>query len=76
MAYLPLIETTMEEVETMISDLLQKQSVSPFIKAYRTKIEIRESFKAKNGRYNEITFVGLSPQETMDLIINHINTKP
>lgn len=73
--YLSLQETTAEEVETIVKELIIKQNLSPFAKGKRTAVNIRPFVGAKAGKQKSISFIGLSPKQTLDLIINYINTK-
>ncbi len=70
--YLTLYETTMDEVEAMIKEVVLKQHLSPFEIGVKTSITVREATGSKNGKSKSISFRGLSAKQTIDLIINHI----
>lgn len=72
--YLPLVETTLFEAEEMVRDVIRTAKIDPLIKCFTTTIEIREATGGKNGAYRQISFKGLSPEETKTLIIDYINT--
>lgn len=73
--YLSLQDTSMEEVETIVKELVIKQNLSPFAKGKRTAVNIRPFVGAKAGKQKSISFIGLSPKQTLNLILNYINTK-
>ena len=69
--YLSLIDTTPEEVKSVLTNLIESQHISPFEK-HKTSINIREAWGAKNGKSTSISFRGLDPQQTVKLIKGHI----
>lgn len=72
--YLPLIETTLEETEAMIKGALKGLTINPFDKHLTTTIEIRENTNGVNGKYKQVSFKGLSTQETKARIIKYIDS--
>lgn len=72
--YLPLIETTLDETETMLQKAIRSTKIDPLIKCNTTTIEMREATGGINGDYRAISFKGLSPEETRNIIIKHIET--
>lgn len=70
--YITLAETTMEEAQNFCKTIIEKQNLSPFQTGKVTAINIREGMGAKNGLSRTISFKGLSPKETHDLIINNL----
>ncbi len=71
--FLNLIETNVEEVKAMVVALITAQQVSPFAKGFRTSVNIRDAIGGKNGKSESISFRGLSPKQTHDLIVNHVS---
>lgn len=71
--YLPLIETTLDDVEEMLRLAIRSATIDPLLKCSTTKIEMREATGGQNGAYRQLSFRGLSPTETHDLIIYFIN---
>ena len=70
--YLTLCETTPAEVESMCINIIEKQNLSPFLQGLRTSINIREAWGSKNGRPISLSFKGISPKKTIELIKSHI----
>ncbi len=73
--YLTFCDTTPKEVEDMCKALITGQDLSPFEMGHRTRIDIRESWGAKNGKSKSLSFKGLDTKQTFDLIVKHINKK-
>lgn len=76
--HLSLIDTTIEEVREMLKTLIEKQNLSPFIGGKVTSIVIREYLPypvSKLGAQAALSFRGLTPKETLTLIITHLKTK-
>lgn len=71
--YLTLCETTIDEVYKAITALLESKPVSPLLNGRVTGIDIREEINSKNGKSKSLSFRGMSPLETKNLIINAIN---
>lgn len=72
--YLPLIETTLEETEKVLSEAIRGANIDPLSKVNTTTIEMREATGGKNGAYKQLSFKGLSPLETLNTITNYINS--
>jgi hypothetical protein len=72
--YLPLCETTLEEVKKMVQTVITKQSISPFTMSKKTQVCIIELTGTKRGRYDSVCFRGLDPSEVVKLIKEHIKT--
>lgn len=71
--YIPLVETTLDKTEEMLRAAIRSATIDPLAKCNTTTIEMREATGGKNGAYRQLSFKGLSPQETFDLITNHVN---
>lgn len=71
--YIPLVETNLNETEAMLQTAIRSAKIDPLAKCNTTTIEMREATGGQNGAYRQISFKGLSPQETFDLITNYIN---
>lgn len=72
--YLPLVETTLDETEMILREAIRGANIDPLAKCNTTTIEMREATGGQNGAYRQLSFKGLSPQETMDIITKHINS--
>lgn len=71
--YINLSETTMDEVEEFLRVVITDNvEISPFQNGRVTAINIRESLGGKNGVSRTISFKGLNPKETHDLIIKNL----
>ncbi len=70
--YLSLVETTIPEVEVFLKELISSKNLSPFAKGKRTSINLREALGGMNGKSKSISFRGLSPKETTDLIVKKL----
>lgn len=70
--YLTLTETTSKEVDEFIRKIIEAQKISPFAVGRVTSINIREAIGAKNGKAKSISFRGLTPKETLDLILKEL----
>lgn len=66
-----------DEVRQMIQSLIAEQRISPFSSQIenRTSVYIREAKGAKNGKTITASFYGISPQATLNLIIDHLNSQ-
>lgn len=71
--YLPLIETNLNEVETMLQAVIRSAKIDPLERCTTTTIEMREAQGGVNGAYRQISFKGLSPEEVRTLVIDHIS---
>lgn len=72
--YLPLVETSLDETIEMLQTAIRSTKIDPLAKCNTTTIEIREATGGVNGAYRQISFRGLSPEETRNIIIKHIET--
>lgn len=72
--YLTLCDTTIDEVKEFLTNLLNEQKISPF-ETTKTSINIREALGGKNGKSTSISFRGLNPKKTLDLITNNLKNK-
>jgi len=70
--YINLCETNMDAVKAYCIKLIEKQRISPFVKGKVTAINIRESTAGKNGKSISVSFKGISPKETRDLIVKSL----
>jgi hypothetical protein len=73
--YLCLENTTLKEVERACRDAIVLQEVNPFFKGLSTRINIREAVKGVNGKSKSISFKGLSPAKTKDVIASFIKSQ-
>jgi hypothetical protein len=73
--YLSLNETTLQEVEEYLKNLIGSQNLSPFLKGKKTMINIRESVDGKNGKGFNLSFRGMSPNEVFKLIETDLSKK-
>jgi hypothetical protein len=71
--YLPLIETNLNETEEMLQKAIRSAKIDPLTKCNTTTVEMREATGGKNGAYRQISFKGLSPEDTKELVINYID---
>lgn len=74
--YLTLIDCTANQVEDFLKKLIHAQGLSPFQTGNVTSIGIREAVGAKNGTSKSLSFRGLSPKATYDLIVKSIEPEP
>lgn len=74
--YLPLVETTLDETEKELREAIRAATIDPLAKCNTTTIEMREATGGQNGAYRQLSFKGLSPQETLDIITRHISNLP
>jgi hypothetical protein len=74
--YLNLIGCTQSEVIEFCKMVIASQNISIFEKGKRTSLNIREAIGSKNGKCKSISFTGLSPKETICLIVTAINSIP
>lgn len=72
--YVNLSDTTLDEVKEWIISLIEAQHISPFEKN-KTSVNIREAVGGKNGKGFNISFRGLTPEETKKLIIDSLQSK-
>ena len=72
--YLNLCETTISEVKELCEKAIAEKMISPFTSGKKTSINIREAIGAKNGKGLNISFRGLTPTETLEIILNKINS--
>jgi hypothetical protein len=72
--YLPLVETTLDKTEEMIRAAIRGTAIDPLAKCNTTTIEMREATGGVNGAYRQLSFRGLSPEETKQAIINYIES--
>lgn len=70
--FITLCDTTQEEAFNFIKSVIEKQSISPFIKGKVTNVEIRESKGSENGKSISLSFKGLEPKEVYSLILKGI----
>jgi hypothetical protein len=70
--FITLCETTQEEAFNFIKGIIEKQSISPFVKGRVTNVEIREAKGSQNGKSISLSFKGLEPKEVYSLILKHI----
>lgn len=70
--FITLCETTQEEAFNFIKSVIEKQSISPFVKGKVTNVEIREAKGSENGKSISLSFKGLEPKEVYSLILKNI----
>ena len=70
--YITLCECTIPEVIQHLSKLIEKQKIPVFVKGKKTSINIRNALGGKNGKSTSVSFYGLSPKETKELIIKSL----
>lgn len=70
--WITLCETDIYEVEKFLKKLINDQHFDAFLSGPRTGIDIREEKNSKNGKSISISFRGLDPEQTKQLIINYI----
>lgn len=73
--YLNVCETSMAQTMEYLKQLINKQNLSVFFTGKKTAITIREAIGSKNGKSINLSFKGLTPKETLDLITNDLNKK-
>ncbi len=73
--YLTLCEASFEQVFTYLKALIEGQHLSIFETGKKTSITVREASGSKNGKSINLSFRGLTPKETLDLITNDLNDK-
>lgn len=73
--YLPLEDTNSQEVQDMIKKVVESQHLSVFETGKKTQVIIREYVGAKAGKSVSISFRGLSPEKTKELILKYINSE-
>lgn len=75
--HLALENTTLEEVRNMVKEVISKEKISPFEKGKVTNVNIREYFpypESKSGKAISVSFKGINPDRTLDLILWHLNS--
>lgn len=70
--YLNLCDTNQEEVIIKLKKIIDNEKLSVFQEGNRTRVDIRDCIGGKNGKCKSISFKGLTPKETNDLIIAKI----
>ena len=70
--FITLCETTQQEAFNFIKGIIEKQSISPFVKGKVTNVEIREAKGSVNGKSVSLSFKGLEPKEVYSLIVNEL----
>lgn len=70
--FITLCETTQEEALNFVKDIIEKQSISPFVKGKVTNVEIREAKGSENGKSVSLSFKGLDPKKVHSLILKQI----
>ncbi len=73
--YINLIECTQEEAIKKVKYIIEQSKLSPFQEGKSTMITFREAKGGINGKAKNISFKGLSVQETHDLILNNIENE-
>lgn len=63
---------TQQKCLSMFKKIIGAHSLSPFSRAKRTTIDIREDSRSKFCKTEIISFTGLTPKQTRNLIFNHI----
>lgn len=71
--YVSIAEATSTEVQAMVKKVIQSQTLSVFEKGFRTKVNVREYVGSKAGKCVSLSFRGLSPAKTKELITKYIN---
>lgn len=72
--HLTLCECSSDEVYKLIYDTISNVGLSPFQKGKVTNVEIREATGSVNGKSISLSFKGLEPKETYNLILEKIKT--
>jgi hypothetical protein len=70
--YINLCETTQERAMEVIKGIIDDEKISVFQDGHRTRIDFRNCIGAKNGKSKAISFRGLSPKDTYNLIVNKL----
>lgn len=70
--YITLQDTSAEEVHKELAGLIESQKLPTIQQGPYTRIEIREQMGGENGKYHCISFKGLSPKQTYDLIVKRV----
>ncbi len=73
--YLPLEDTNSQEVQDMVKKVIESQNLSVFETGKKTQVIIREYVGAKAGKSVSLSFRGLSPSKTKELILKYINSE-
>lgn len=70
--YFSLIECNMEEAIKGLREIIEKQNISIFSEGKSTMITVREAVGGKNGKSKNISFKGLSVEETYNVIMKEL----
>lgn len=73
--YINITDATAAEVEKLIKDVITSQGLSPFQTCRATSLVIRNAVGGKNGKSKSVSFKGLSPKQTIDLLVRAIEAK-
>lgn len=73
--YLSFDDTNSQEVQDMVKKVIESQNLSVFDTGKKTQVIIREYIGSKAGKSVSISFRGLSPSKTKELILNYINSQ-
>lgn len=73
--FITLDECSQNEVYQFVKGLIEKQTISPFVKGKVTNVEMREAKGGVNGKSVSLSFKGLSPKEVYNIIMNELILK-
>jgi uncharacterized protein (DUF2344 family) len=72
--YISLIETTIEETQSFIKNVINenKKDFDPFGTTKKTSVDIREALGTENGKSKSVSFFGFSTNQVYELITNKL----
>ncbi len=73
--YLTVCEVTQVEAYNQLRSLIEGENISVFEGGRVTTIRLREAIGGKNGKTVSLSFKGITPKKTLDLILNYLKSK-
>lgn len=73
--YITLCKTDMNKVIEHCKNTIKAQNIDPFSEGSKTSIHVRKAIGSKNLESKSISFIGLSTEDTYNLIVDSINSK-
>ena len=70
--YINLCETTQDEAMEKLKEIIDGEKLSVFQDGNRTRIDVRDCIGGSNGKCKSISFKGLNPKQTYDLLTSKI----
>ena len=71
--YVTFYDCTQQECIDQLQNIISSQNLSIFQKGYKTSLIVREG--QYNSKAKSISFKGLNPKETLDVIVEHFKNK-